>query len=179
MPPLKQTHLDGDSGVNGFIILHRKLLQWGWHDSPATLSVFIHLLLMASWRDTEWHDTQIKRGQVVTSLAKLAEICGISMRQTRTALDRLKKAGAVTIKSTNRHSLITIENYSLYQSLPEDSDKQSVKQDVKQTTSKRHASDNILTKEQCNKNMSARAASNGGYDLPYLTGRADDDRSVS
>lgn len=122
---------------NGFIALHRSLLGWGWHADPATGWLFVNLLLMANWTDSEWRGMTIKRGQLVTGRKALAAQTGLSERQIRTALDHLKSTNELTIESTNKFSLITIVNYGKFQDAQSDIDQQNDQQVDQQPTSNR------------------------------------------
>lgn len=104
---------------NGFIALHRSLLNWGWHDDPATGWLFVNLLLMANWTDSEWQGMTIKRGQLVTGRKALAAQTGLSEQTVRTSLNRLKSTNEITIASTNKFSVITVVNYGKFQDVPE------------------------------------------------------------
>ena len=122
---------------NGFIALHRSLLRWGWHTDPATGWLFVNLLLMANWEDGEWQGMPVKRGQLVTGRKALAAQTGLSERQIRTALDHLKSTNELTIKSTNKFSLITIVNYNKFQDVQSDIDQQNDQQVDQRPTSNR------------------------------------------
>lgn len=122
---------------NGFIALHRSLLSWGWHADPATGWLFVNLLLMANWTDSDWQGMTIKRGQLVTGRKALAAQTGLSERQIRTALDHLKSTNELTIKSTNKFSLITIVNYRKFQDVQSDIDQQNDQQVDQRPTSNR------------------------------------------
>ena len=113
---------------NGFIKIHRKMLTWGWYSDSVTKVVFLHLILTANFREQEWMGKTISPGQAVTSYAKLAADLGFSVKQVRTALEKLKKTGEVTIQSTNKYTIITIENWEKYQIFDDVSDKQDDKQ---------------------------------------------------
>lgn len=104
---------------NGFIALHRSLLSWGWHTDPATGWLFVNLLLMANWTDSEWQGMTIERGQLVTGRKALAAQTGLSEQTVRTSLNRLKSTNEITIASTNKFSVITIVNYGKFQDVPE------------------------------------------------------------
>ena len=99
-----------------FIKLYRKLLKWRWADDPNTFALWIRLLLLANFEDKGWHNITVKRGQVVTSVAKLAIESGLSKQQTRTCLDRLKDTKEIVMEATNKYTIITICNYDSYQS---------------------------------------------------------------
>jgi hypothetical protein len=79
---------------NGWIKLHRKFLKWEWSDNPKMVALFIHLLLSANHEDNKWHGITIKRGQVVIGR---------------------KSTNEITIKPTNRFSVVSILNWSKYQ----------------------------------------------------------------
>ena len=99
-----------------FIMLDRNILNWRWYKNPNTMRMFIHLLLKANVKDHKLYDYTIRRGQAVVSIESLAENLGITSSQVRTALGHLKKTGEITSESTNQFQIITIVNYSLYQS---------------------------------------------------------------
>ena len=110
--------------LNGYIKLYRQMLDWGWYDDTNTKVVFLHLLLTANFKDTEWHGIQLKRGDVVTSRRSLAEDLKLSERSVRTALEHLKKTHEVTIKTYFKFSIISIQNYDLYQTTDPQTDPQ-------------------------------------------------------
>lgn len=116
----------------GYLRLFRQMLEWEWYDKPNTKAIFIHCLLCANQTDKEWQGIKIKRGQFITSLEKLAMANGLTIRQTRTALNDIQKTGEIDKQTTNRYSVITVKNYDLYQA----SDKQKTHLSDKQTTSK-------------------------------------------
>lgn len=119
----------------GYIKLHRKITGWEWYGDPDTFRVFVHLLLMAEYEDRKWHGITIKRGQVLTTRKKLAEETGLTERKVRTALLHLKSTSEVTSTSTNKWTLITIEKYSDYQVIHNQSDQQTDQQSDHQPTS--------------------------------------------
>ena len=103
------------NALSGYIRLHRSILQWEWHTDPNTLSVFIHCLALANFQDTKWHDIVIPRGSFVGSRASLAEKTGLSEKQVRTSIERLKRSGNLATKSTNKYTVYTVENYDQFQ----------------------------------------------------------------
>lgn len=101
--------------ATGWIKLHREMLAWEWYQDANTMRVFLHLLLTANYEDKKYKGVVIKRGQCMTSIRKLSENLGLTMRHTRTALDHLKATGEVTIETTHKYSIITISNYEIFQ----------------------------------------------------------------
>lgn len=92
------------------------MLDWEWADEALTFSLFVHLLLMANsdegWR---WKGMAFKAGQMVTSVAQLAECTGLTIKQVRYRLELLAKSGEIQIEGRAKYSIITITNYSEYQ----------------------------------------------------------------
>ena len=132
--------------MEGFIYLHRKMLDWEWYDDINTCRVFLHCLFKANWRPCKWHGVDIEAGQFITSLQTLASETGLSVRQIRTALEHLISTGEVTSKSHSKYRIITVNNWDRYQVLDKQSDKQP--------TSKRQASDKqATTAEESNKEI--------------------------
>ncbi|MEO5293747.1 DnaD domain-containing protein [Enterococcus cecorum] len=137
------------SDRGGWIVLHRKLLDKPiWFESTAEQKVIlITLLLMANHAEKEWEwqgqKYVAKPGQFVTSLSKIAEVCGegISFQNVRTALKRFEKYGFLTNESTNKNRLITINNWAFYQDNPNDTNRHP----NKQLTSNQQATNKQLT----------------------------------
>ena len=90
-------------------------MEWRWSDDPIMVYFWIHILLMANWKDREWHDKVIKRGSFVTTISNLSGQLNLSTQQVRTCLDRLKTGGEIKTNSSNTHTLITICKYDDYQ----------------------------------------------------------------
>lgn len=131
---------------NGWIKLHRKILDWEWFTSPSTLQLFIYLLLRANKEDKKWRGILIKRGQLVTSVATISEETKLSTQQVRTSLNRLKSTNEITSKTTNRFTLVTVCKYESYQ-LYEEVEQQTKQQALQQTNNKQ-----ITNKQQQLKN---------------------------
>lgn len=103
---------------SGWIKLHRGLLKWEWYDDIPTKVLFLHLLLSANHEDGCWHGNIVKRGQFITGRIALSKQTGLTQRQIRTALTKLKSTNEVAIKTTSQFSVITICNYEKFQEQP-------------------------------------------------------------
>ena len=103
---------------NGFIKINRNILDWRWYGDDNTFRVFFHLLLKANYQDGEFEIHAIKRGQLVTGLKTLSKELSLSIQQVRTALKHLKLTNEISIQTTTKYSIITINNYSKYQHNP-------------------------------------------------------------
>ena len=128
---------------NGFIKLHRSILKWEWWDDANTTRVFLYLLLNANWEDSRFEGHVIPKGSLVVSWKSLSENCGISVQSARTAINHLKSTGEITIKSTNKFSIVSIVNWEKYQGYEEDANKQTNKQTNKQLTNNQQTTNNI------------------------------------
>lgn len=105
----------------GYIKLFRSIREWGWYDDPNTFTVFLHLLIEANWKDdVEWHGEKVGRGEIITSVAKIAVECGISYKQARLCLDRLSEGGEIVKVGANKWTKITICKYADYQDTDDD-----------------------------------------------------------
>ena len=100
---------------SGWIKLHRSFINWEWFGDANMVATFIHCLFEANWEDKKWHGAVIERGSFITSYPHLSKNIGISTQQLRTCLQRLKSTGEITVKTTNKYSLISINNYNKYQ----------------------------------------------------------------
>lgn len=106
---------------NGFIKLHRRMLDWEWYHDVNTKVVFLHLLLTANIKDEKWKGEEIKRGSRIASYSSLSKELGLSVQSIRTALEHLKSTGEVTIQSTAKYSIVTVLNYNAYQKVTDKS----------------------------------------------------------
>ena len=90
-------------------------MQWGWYTDNVVKGTFLHLLLMANYEPSEWRGITVEAGQVITGRKRLAEDLGFTEQQIRSALEKLKATQEITIKTTNKFSIITIVNWNEYQ----------------------------------------------------------------
>lgn len=100
---------------NGFIKLHRKLQNWEWADDPPTFCAFVHLLMMTNHEDNLWKGKLIKAGQCITSYPSLAKKTGLTSQQARRAIKNMQNTGEITVKTTNKYSLVSIIKWKQYQ----------------------------------------------------------------
>lgn len=138
---------------NSFIKLYRSLLDWEWWDDKNVTRLFLTILLSANWQTKKWHGMTIEKGSVFTSTEHLSKKSGLTMQQTRTALNKLKSTGEITIKSTNKGTLVTVENWGKYQFTPEEVTNESTSNPTnnQQTTNKQITNDQQQLKKEKNK----------------------------
>ncbi len=95
----------------GFVTMPDNLPDWAWYHDNNTLLVYMRLYFGAVWRDTEYQNVILQRGQIATTLPKIAEENGITIQQAGTVLDRLKLTGKITVIKTSKFSIITVLDY--------------------------------------------------------------------
>ena len=98
-----------------FIKLDRDILNWRWAQDPNTFNIFVHLLLLANWKEHEFEGVTIHPGDVVTSYPKLAQQSGLTVQNVRTAIKHLKSTGEITATTYPKFTVISIPNYAFYQ----------------------------------------------------------------
>lgn len=124
---------------DGYIKISRKILEWEWYDDINTKSLFLHLLLKATYKDKRYMGEIIPRGSYASSIRKLADETGLSERNIRTSLMRLETTQEVTQERHAKFTVFTVKNYDKYQSSDTVNDTQA--------TQKRHRSDTAIEQE--------------------------------
>lgn len=100
--------------MQGWISLHRKFLEWEWYSDKNVKILFLHCLLKANHSPKKWQGKTIDRGQFVTGRKILAKETGLTESQIRTVFRKLN-GKELTIKTTNKYSIVTVVNYNVYQ----------------------------------------------------------------
>ena len=84
---------------------------------------------------------------MVTGLDRLSKDTGLSIQSIRTSIIKLKSTGEITVKSTNKFSIITVCNFNEYQK-QDCHDQQANQQASQQTTNKRLTTSKEVKKER-------------------------------
>lgn len=135
--------------MQGWVKLYRKFTEWEWYGNPTVKIVFLDLLLNANHIDGKWQGKEIKRGQLITSVSKIANRNGLSVQQVRTALNKLKETGEIQLTSTNRSTLVNVLNYAKFQGVF-DTEQQT---NNKQITNNQQTNNNQITTNKNVKNI--------------------------
>lgn len=129
----------------GYIMLHRKLLNWEWYNNIQVKTVFIHCLLKANFTEKSWQGMTIKRGQFVTSVGCIAREVGLSEKQVRICLEKLILTNELGKQTASRSTTLTVLNYELYQSKGQTKGEQRANEG--QTKGEQRATTNKVNKE--------------------------------
>lgn len=124
----------------GFVKLPNDLTEWAWFNDNNTLAVYVRLILGAAWRDREYKNVSLKRGQIATTIPQIAEQSNFTTQQVRTVIDRLKSTGKITVERTSKFSIITLIEY--------DCDAVSNSQDNRQITDEQQTNNSQSTVNQ-------------------------------
>jgi len=105
--------------MQGYIKLHRRLLQHPIFKNHKLLQTFIYCVLNASHKDREAligdSIISLKSGQLATGRKAISAATGLSEQSVRTSISKLEKLSILTICPTAKYSIITIANWALYQ----------------------------------------------------------------
>jgi len=99
----------------GWIKLHRQILEWEWYSDNNCFRLFLHLLLKANHKEKRFKGIELKVGSIVTSRDLLARETGLSSQQIRTALTKLISTNEITSVTSSQGTIIQIVSYEKYQ----------------------------------------------------------------
>ena len=83
------------------------------------------MLISAYWTDGNYKGTPIPRGSFPSTIPNLARETSLTENEIRTTLKHLQSTGEITVKSTNKFTVFTINNYDLYQTVNRQNHRQS------------------------------------------------------
>lgn len=122
----------------GWVKLQREFCDWRYYKDTNVKIVFLHLLINCAFSETGAYGYVLSRGQYLTTVKRLSDELNISQQNVRTALKKLQKSETITLKSTNKFTIITLVNYNAYQDYNLDEQQTTNKQltNNQQTTNK-------------------------------------------
>jgi hypothetical protein len=110
------------SNDKGWISIHRKITEnWLWKDKPFSRAhAWIDMLIMANHTDNKFflgpEIIEVKRGQILSSIRKLADRWGWSRMKATRFIDVLQHDQMLIKYCDNHKTILTICNYDSYQS---------------------------------------------------------------
>lgn len=137
----------------GYIKLHRKIVDWEWYDDLNTFKLWIHLLLKVNHEDKKWRGELVKRGSCVSSYQSLSAETGLTVQQVRTSLNKLISTNDITKLSRTKNTLFIVTNYNMYQDGQQTDEQINNTQDNKQITSNQQTSNKQVTTNKNDKNI--------------------------
>lgn len=144
-----------------WIKLYRKFRKNPIYKDSVSVHLFVHLLLAANHKPNRFifneKEIAVKRGQLVTGRKKISAETGISESTVKRRLKLFEKLGILTIKPTNKFSILTLCNYNHYQeSNFEKRPAIRTTVDGSQRTIKRPSTDHQLTTNKKYKNVRSK-----------------------
>lgn len=148
--------------MSGWIKLHRKIQEhWVFSfDEPDKTLAFIDIVLSASYADNavmiKGRTYHVKRGQFLASQTTLQRRWKWSQNKVSRFLNLLKKEGVIDLQTDERTSIISVCNYSEYQS-SERAD-ESANERAVERASNEQSNDTIRNKELKKKRRVSKSA---------------------
>jgi len=105
---------------NGWVLLHRKLLNTSFYKDSRAVHLAVHLLLSATHKATRVDFgflVTLLRGQYLGGYKRLGNELNWTKMQVRRAINLLEKESFLSRYITNKYCIITILNYNGYQGL--------------------------------------------------------------
>lgn len=89
--------------MEGYIILHKKLLEWQYYKNTNMVRLLLHLLLIAD-----------EEGKIVTTQTQLATDTGLSIKVVRSCIDKLESGRLMGRLRAGNNLVLTICEYDNY-----------------------------------------------------------------
>ena len=102
--------------MQGFIKLHRRLLESEAFEDPRLLKTWLWILCRANFKPVVLNDgTQLKTGEFATSYNRAALALNCTPNTVRAHFRRLTKMQQIYTRSNTRFTVVSVCNYSSYQ----------------------------------------------------------------
>ena len=128
---------------NGWICLHRAILDWQHWGEPNVVVVFLTLLLHANTKRKWWQGIRCERGETLVTIDTLRDETKLSKPTIIRILRLLEDSGEITrLRIDQKHTKTTIKKYSQYQDINAISSKVVLPQTLPQTLPKQQLNNN-------------------------------------
>ena len=138
---------------DGWIKLHRKLIDSSVFDNPKLLKTWIWCLCKASHTEHEAivgkQVVKLQEGQFIFGRLKAAEALNMNDRTVYDYMKMLQSLEMININSNNKFSVVTIVNWGFYQLSEDENQHQTTSKSTSKSTIKKHTNNN---EEECLKN---------------------------
>ena len=128
---------------NGWICLHRAILDWQHWGEPNVVVVFLTLLLHANTKRKWWQGIRCERGETLVTIDTLSDDTKLSRPTIIRILRLLEDSGEITrLRIDQKHTKTTIKKYAQYQDISFISGKTTLPQTLPQTLLKQQLNNN-------------------------------------
>jgi uncharacterized phage protein (TIGR02220 family) len=120
--------------MNGWWRFHREMLEHPvWSLPGDQLKVWLAICSQTNWTDKEWFKGSdrilIKKGSFVTTQDHLSDIAGVGRQTVRTSIKNLIRLKSISTNVlTNRFTIITVVNWTIYNDDAEQTNQQTNQQ---------------------------------------------------
>lgn len=125
----------------GWVKLHRQAIENGWLMNHRLWSFWCYCLLKATHKQVDvtvgYQRIRLEPGQFIFGRKVAASNLKMTERQIRTCQNTLISTNNLSVKTTNKFSVITVVNWNTYQGQENENGQQSVSQTDQQPTSNR------------------------------------------
>jgi hypothetical protein len=101
--------------LNGWIKLHRRILDNGLFSEAELLKVFIWCLLKANRKTSQVNGIPVKVGQFITGRISASEELYMKPSTVYVRLKKLKRMKYIDMQTTNKFTMISVVKYNQYQ----------------------------------------------------------------
>lgn len=131
--------------MEGWIKLHKRIMDhWMW-DDPVILKAWLDILLSVNYSEKkilfDGDLVTVETGQIITSVRKLAARWKCSKEKVNKILNLFEKDEMLTVSKTTRRTLLSVVNYGFYQNGSDnlkDTNQDSHKDTAQDTDSPQH-----------------------------------------
>lgn len=99
----------------GFIVIDRCVEDWQWWGISSAMTLWFYILVKANWKEGFFLGQNVPRGAFCTSIRTISEETDLSESTIKRWLKKFESAGQITVKGTNKYSVISVINYAKYQ----------------------------------------------------------------
>lgn len=101
--------------MEGYIKLHRQLLEWEWYHCPNTFRLWVTILMLCNHKEKKWHGVTVPAGSFISSTKKLSKLTGLTDKQVRLCVAKLSQSGELDKKGASKWTQYYVLNWTKYQ----------------------------------------------------------------
>ena len=132
-------------GDGGYVRDYRSTVNWEWFTDVNTAHLWEYIRLRVNYEPSRFRGIEIRRGEMLESMATIAARTGMSVQSVRTAISHLKSTGEITCKSTRYGMLICAVKYAFFQGVANEANTQTARKKTLPLTQKQQGSNKEVT----------------------------------
>jgi len=132
-------------GDGGYVRDYRSTVNWEWFTDVNTAHLWEYIRLRVNYEPSRFRGIEIRRGEMLESMATIAARTGMSVQSVRTAISHLKSTGEITCKSTRYGMLICAVKYAFFQGGADEPNTQTARKKTLPLTQKQQGSNKEVT----------------------------------